>query len=778
MLFVRGVKSKGWSRIFRGLAMVSAVGITALYSAPHSLAAIGSSSIHVSKQDFGVNTFAWDSQLASAGAKTALSQLGVGMQQFPNSVNWDWATGEAVDNPQNPSNPGASPVSLGMWGRILQSTGQSGLFIFNYDQAPGWTSGGTAADATRLANYILENKLPISAIVIGDEEYGQWDFTNNLHQDKSAMRYAENAADIAQAIKAVLPSVKVGVSFQDGTSAHAIQWDQDVLRLDAPYIDFLSVHSYPFSSSMSPSDILHKIPQVTQQMMATAESQIEENVSPGIADRLAVWITEWNPESLPNSLSMTQTYGAMMVESIAAWKSSGAHRVFIWSFGGGQDSSTSNGTFSLVSDGKFGSLPENALYPSGEAVAEFLNSVGASGTMQTLYGPTGFVASVIGSQTKSYFINTTSATQTYQYNGNQTVSVAPDSMSIVNAQVISVTNMSGYMPTAGQPSGMGPEPLPTVTSVPRSVYPGEMVTISGQNLGSTPGYIHLYQGTLDWGTSTAGGTSWGSPGNWYTVKTVSWSPSAVTFQVPNDTPAPNGLYYKAPTVGKPTVLSLVTGGGVISNSSPVQVTESPAPHLEAYTGSIYPGELITLKGVGLGAQTQGAYLQITDGQVSWGAPGNSYGVKISTWGDQQITFQVPNGQNGTGIALPQGTAQIRLVSSAGASSNVLDLPVAQYGLSISGVSSQNVSRGASVTLTGKGFGAVPGYVQLQQGSVSWGAPGNAYGVKVVSWSDSQITILIPDGQNAPGAPVGKGPVNLNVVTADGVQCTPVALQIS
>lgn|GEM_PF-5520464 len=734
--------------------------------------------VPVSQADFGVNTFAWDSQITTTGAASALESLSVGMQQFPNSVNWDWQTNMAVANPQNPINPGSSPESLSAWGKLLTATGQTGLYIYNYDQAPGWTGGGTAQDATQLADYILQHHIPVSAIVIGSEEYGQWNFTQNLHKNKSALAYAENAAVIAQAIHAVLPTVKIGVSFEDGLSAHALQWDQYVLRLDAPYINFLSVHSYPFNSSVSPSTLLQGLPSAIEKLIATANQQIAANLPAAIASHIAVWVTEWNPESTPGSLSLTATYGAAMVESLAALRAAGAQKVFVWSFDGGASAPGSNGTFALAANGALGSLAMNQLYPSGQAVASFMQAVGSGSSLTAWTGANGFVAAVQGSVDKAFFINTTSSTQSYVYDGSNTVVVPSDSMVEVSASVQSVAGMSTYQETSIPSNGI-PSSLPALINVPQSVYAGETVTIQGAGFGAQKGYIHLSQGPLVWGASTSQTVSWGSPGNFNAVDTLSWSPSEITFVVPNNTSAPNGHFYSALSAGQPTSLSVVTANQTISAAANVQVSSAPPVALEQISASnLYPGEWVTLKGANFGSNENGSYLHISENGTNWGAPGNWYHINFSSWTSDLIRFQVPNGMNGSGEPLPSGTATLQVVNGTGTSSQLQSFNVSAYGATVSAVSPTAVAPGQSVSVTGTGFGSSPGYVQVMQGGTSWGAPGNAYAVKITEWSPGQVVFLVPDGKNAPGASVLSGAATIRIVSSQGVSTAPYQINVS
>ncbi len=764
------------------------------------LVASAQSPVMVSKSDYGVNTFSWDRQILSSGAISAMNQIGVGMQQFPNAVNTDWTTNLAVQNPSNPVNPTQDPVNIEEWGKILQETNQQGLYIFNYDQAPGWKSGGSATDATQLAQYIATHNIPVSSIVIGDEEYGSWDFIHNLHADKSALAYATNVVGIALAIRAILPNVKIGVSFADGTNAQDLSWDQTVLRMDAPYIDFLSVHSYPFSANDSASTILSQMPAVINQLMTTADQQIAENVDPSISPHLSVWITEWNPVSTPLQLSFSPAYGAAMVESLAAWRSAGASKVFVWSFDGGKDSSANNGTFALVSDGTLGNVANNQLYPSGQAVADFMNAIGSGASLTNWSSSTGFVSSVLSSTPKTFFINTTDQTQTYQYNGSSSITVPATSMASINQSVSSVSSMSIYGSDKFQPKfaslvSSSVSSLPTVTSgLGHSLMPGQIVTLQGSNFGSTQGTLMMSQGQLQGGIEVGQATNWGMPGDWYSVKVLTWTPTSITFQVP-DGSSSNGMNYGLPQVGQDANLYVETSNQLISPSlefsvapatqatlATVQQTLLPstaqvsaavttsgtnAPQIQSASQTVYPGEWVTLTGTQFGQQSTKSFIHLAQNNINWGEPNDWYHVNIRSWSDQSITFQVPNGLDGSGQTMQAGTMTIDLSNASGQISNTVTFAISNYGASIQSVSSSTPSIGQLVTIQGSGFGT-QGYVLLSQNSVNWGAPNDYYKVKIASWTDNQISFYIPDGNNAVGNAMASGSAMIQVGNSQGI----------
>ncbi|MCY0909164.1 MAG: cell surface protein, partial [Sulfobacillus thermotolerans] len=114
-------------------------------SVNHSVSTVASNAVlaapplttSISRNDFGIDVFSYDSQLNLPSTIPTLQTLGMGMQQFPNDNQWSWVSNTF-------RNGGTGAVSLNDWSHILQATDNSGLFIFNYDENPTFTGGGDA----------------------------------------------------------------------------------------------------------------------------------------------------------------------------------------------------------------------------------------------------------------------------------------------------------------------------------------------------------------------------------------------------------------------------------------------------------------------------------------------------------------------------------------------------------------------------------------------------------------------------------------------------------
>ncbi len=617
----------------------------------------------VAKGDYGIDVFSYDSQLNLPSTIPTLETLGMGMQQFPNDNQWSWVTNSFRTG-------GQGAVSLNDWGRILESTGNTGLFIFNYDENPTFTGGGDAQDATNLTEYITQHHLPITAIVIGSEEYGPWDFSANLNPSDSAAYYAQSVVQIAQAIHTVDPSMKVGVSFSLGTGSYSRSWNQTVLRTDAPYINFLSVHDYPISSTVSDSELLSEIPNYISSAMNYVDAEISANVPAPLAKNIQTWVTEYNPYGQPGSQSTSAIYGAAMVESAMLWRSYGANKLFIWSYDGqahgataqwpvATDASQPFGLFALSGDGLAPQLAANTLYPSGQALSQYMSAIGNGGLLRTWSTGTFVVGQVSSNAGNTLFlINQSPSPESITVDG-QTINAAGASLSTTTLTGPGVSLSSSQNPAPQTvSSATAYHQAPIIESLGR-VYDGESVVLHGLHFGTsmkTPAYIQVSQNNVNYG----------GPGNVYRIAVTEWNPTAVTFTIPNGISGP-GLKNGSATV------ELATDDGIVSNTEPFTIVPTPQLNASIETGTLRPGSPLTVTGSDFGtAQGQG-YVLISQNGINYGAPQNFYKVHIISWHNNIISLVIPDGLSGP--ALVPGTATIQIVNYKGLASHIIPVTI-------------------------------------------------------------------------------------------------------
>jgi len=366
-------------------------------------AALGSAEVlHLSRENLGINTAVWDSQLTLPSTITALKTLNVGYEQFPNLDTWNWETGYS----RNPDNNWSTwqtwkePVSLLKWGKLLEQVGSHGCYIVNYGSNAHWTGPDTVANVRRLTDYIVRHHLPITAMVIGSEQYGSWSL--DLNSNHSPITYATMVGKMARTIHEIDPEMAVGVDFvipnpgQNDYSQTMSKWDGTVLKADAAYIQFVSVHDYPVTEPESNTRLLNSL-QIIPAQMAGIRALIQK-YAPHYAASIKVWVTEMNPYwNQPTPQSTQPIYKAAIIESDLLWEASGASEVFAWTLhaqstawsqsgtmGSPNDTTARSlyGTYALVSDGVKPQPSLNSLLPAGQALSSLTSALQNGATVR------------------------------------------------------------------------------------------------------------------------------------------------------------------------------------------------------------------------------------------------------------------------------------------------------------------------------------------------------------------------------------------------------------
>ncbi len=212
--------------------------------------------------------------------------------------------------------------------------------------------------------------------------------------------------------------------------------------------------------------------------------------------------------------------------------------------------------------------------------------------------------------------------------------------------------------TASQGPGPAPAPLPPPminSSTPSTPAPGDSVTLTGQNFGTTQGSSYL--------TLAQGGTSWGAPYDGAQVTITSWSNTSITFELPPN----SGPYPLQP--GSATVTVTVAGQTSPAQSLTIAGAVAPTPVIASVApSSTTAGSQVTLTGQNFGAGPgSDSYLLLTQDGTSWGAPYDGAKVTIVSWSDTSIVFELPPATGSFPIA--PGTASISVTASGQTSSS-------------------------------------------------------------------------------------------------------------
>ena len=202
----------------------------------------------------GANTAVYDGYLTDSALPPLLSSAGVNALRYPGgSVSdvYDWQNNSVV-----PGTSYANPNdTFDNFMGVARSVNAQPVITVNY-------GSGTAAEAASWVQYANVTKnYGVKYWEIGNEVYGNgaygssWEY--DTHSTKNATTYATNAGQYIDAMKAVDPTIKVGVvlttpgNWPDGlvASGDTQDWNHTVLSMLGSKIDFAIVHWYPNSSS-------------------------------------------------------------------------------------------------------------------------------------------------------------------------------------------------------------------------------------------------------------------------------------------------------------------------------------------------------------------------------------------------------------------------------------------------------------------------------------------------------------------------------------------------
>jgi hypothetical protein len=324
----------------------------------------------------GINGSVYDRHLTDPAVPGLLRAAGVTMIRFPGGTTsdvYDWKTNTDTIS-------GARQATdFDQYAALLERTGARGMITVNYGtgdtagarQNPPETGAQFAADWVRDAN--LTHHDNIRYWEIGNEIYGNGTYGAHWEPDQHCAAgaancgpavYARNAQAYITAMKAVDPTIKIGVvltapgSWPDGqTSAGSPRtWNQTVLSALGNQIDFADVHWYPQNPSNvtppGPSDAglladTAKIPG----MISTLRAQLAQYT--GNRD-IPIDITETNSvSSNPGKQTVGLVDALYLTPDYLGWLSNGVHSVDWWQIHNGIVTSGDNGS-SLYGTANYG----------------------------------------------------------------------------------------------------------------------------------------------------------------------------------------------------------------------------------------------------------------------------------------------------------------------------------------------------------------------------------------------------------------------------------------
>jgi hypothetical protein len=297
----------------------------------------------VSPLAIGVNDAVWDSNMQDAQVPGLLSADGVRVMRYPGGSTADqfhWQT-NTLDNGSS-----AGTNTFDQFMQVVQKVGAAPIITVNYGT-------GTPAEAAAWVQYAnITKHYHIRYWEIGNELYGNGTYGADWESDKHALgpqSYADNSLQFIQAMKAVDPSIQIGLvltapgNWPDGqTSASSPQpWNDTVLPAACSAANFVSVHWYPqgptgetdagllsapANGESTPVSFTPSIPS----MVSTLRAKINQYCGTH-ASAVKIMTTETNSVSYNPGKQTTNLVNALyLAENYLTWLSNGVTSVDWW----------------------------------------------------------------------------------------------------------------------------------------------------------------------------------------------------------------------------------------------------------------------------------------------------------------------------------------------------------------------------------------------------------------------------------------------------------------
>jgi hypothetical protein len=340
---------------------------------------------------FGINAAVWDGHLLDANLPGLLQQAGVKVVRYPGGSTADvyhWQTnstepGQSFANPNN---------TFDAFMGVVQQTGAQAMITVNYgsgtpQEAAGWVQyankggpGYTGPVPTYPGASSTGHTYGITYWEIGNEVYGNGtygaNFEYDLHMDKGPVAYGENALQFIDAMKAVDPSIKVGVALtapgnwpdEDvlGNAGTPQAWNDNVLEATCSALDFADVHWYPQDPGKESDANLLQAPEQgiagrtdsIPQMVARLRQEISQ-YCPSRASQIQIMLTETNSVSYnPGKQTVSVVNALYLDDNYMTWLEQGVATVAWWDTHNGPMLGTNDGPalYGTATYGDFGVL--------------------------------------------------------------------------------------------------------------------------------------------------------------------------------------------------------------------------------------------------------------------------------------------------------------------------------------------------------------------------------------------------------------------------------------
>jgi hypothetical protein len=376
---------------------------------------------------FGINDAAWDGHLLDPAIPGMLQQDGINVMRYPGGSTSDfyhWQS-NTVETCNKVCGGVDSSDTFDAFMGVVRKAGAQAMITVNYgsgtpQEAADWVQyankGGPAYKGP-VPTYAGGNRTGhiygIKYWEIGNEVYGNGTYGSTWEYDKHSLgpaAYAKNVVSYSKAMKAVDPSIKVGVvltapgNWPDGqTSQYSPQpWNNTVLPIACSSIDFVVVHWYAQGpNGESDSGLLgaaengdsttSSTPSIPS-MVSTLHSEINQYCG-SHASAVQIMITETNSVSYnPGKQTANLVNALFLDDNYMQWLENGVANVDWWGLHNGivTGNNASSSLYGAAQYGDYGILssgassngvsepPANTPFPAYYGL-QMLNKLGAAG---------------------------------------------------------------------------------------------------------------------------------------------------------------------------------------------------------------------------------------------------------------------------------------------------------------------------------------------------------------------------------------------------------------
>ncbi len=322
---------------------------------------------------FGLNTAVWDSNLLDPALPSLLRQAGTTVLRYPGGSTADvyhWQTNSLTSGQQGYVDP---HNTFDAFMSIVQKTGTQAMLTVNYGSNAAGTDGGDpqeAADWVKYAN--ITKHYHVQYWEIGNEVYGngsygsQWEV--DLHKEKGPVAYANNALTFIRAMKAVDPSIQIGVVLIPlGIWPYGIgpDWNSNVLSIACQALDFVDIHWYPQEPGKESDAGLLSSPTKIAGVISNLRDSIKAHCGTR-ASQIKIMLTETNSVSYnPGKQTVSPTNALFLADNYMNWLENGVANVDWWDIHNSITTGQNNSP-ALYGDARYG---DYGILSSGESSA-------------------------------------------------------------------------------------------------------------------------------------------------------------------------------------------------------------------------------------------------------------------------------------------------------------------------------------------------------------------------------------------------------------------------